>query len=113
MTLAELLKRTTWFHGEFEAVEAELCGHRPVAFVHLPPAKRGRLAAWLAFPTEQRRAAFEAVKDTAHAPIAYALDRLTNPAKYAPRPRQTAGDRAKAQTADAIAAFLADEEEDL
>ncbi len=99
-----------YFPGEFEALEAELCGAFPISFDRLPPVKRERLKAWLAFPIEQRRSAYEAVKDTASYPIAMALDRLRNPAKYAPKPARKPAAVAQARTFDAIAAFLDDDE---
>ena len=70
-----------YFPGEFEALEAELCGAFAISFDRLPPVKRERLKAWMAFPTEERQAAFDAVKDWANAPIAAALDLLKNPGK--------------------------------
>lgn len=106
MTRLDVLQRAVYFPGEVEALEEELCGGFPTPFARLAPLKWERLAAWLAYPTEQRQAAFEAVKGWANAPIAAALGRLKDPAKFAAKGKRAAG----AATHDAIDAFLAEDD---
>lgn len=107
MTYAELIRTAVYFDGEFEAIEAEFCGSWSVPLLRLPDAKRKRLEAWLRFPTDERARAFAEVRDWATAPIAAALDRLRDPAKYQPKPKRTRQDR----TADTLARWLEEEGE--
>lgn len=110
MTFAELLRATTYFPGELEAIEHELCGGRPIGLLHLPQVKRERLAAWLRFPTERRAAAYAAAAPGAYAPIAAALDRLRDPEKYVRKASKSRTAAAQDLTFDAIEAFLAEDD---
>lgn len=114
-TFDQVLSEASWFPGELEAVEAEMCGRFPTPLWRLPRDKAKRLHEYLGFAPELRQAAFEAVSDWANSPIAAALDRLRDPAKAAAndarkaRPATIANDR----TTNAIAEFLADDGEGL
>lgn len=80
-TFAERILAAEYFEGEFELIEEEFCGAFRVALVNLPPVKRDRLDAYLAYAPDLRKAAVEAVRQWANRPIAAALDRLRNPDK--------------------------------